>query len=135
MEIVIEKQNFFKSMKGKLALTTATLSAMYLAIANPVDADDSKATEALKNAGITETDITGDGADSFMGSMTDLVYIIMGVGALWAVAWIIIGGMLLAGSGSNPQKRSGGLVAIAVAAVGIYIIYKAYTIAGWAAAL
>lgn len=133
----VEKKSVFSTMKGKVSALTATAATSCFAMALPVLAAEDKAKAALTNAGISTdssvTDATQDG--SLMNSMQDLVYVIMGIGALWAVAWVVIGGMLLAGSGSNPQKRSGGLVAIAVACVGVYIIYKSYTIAGWAAAL
>ena len=127
----VEKKCVFSTLKGKVSALTTTVGLSCLAMALPAFAED-KAKQALTNAGISTdssvTDATKDG--SLMSSMQDLVYVIMGIGALWAVAWVVIGGMLLAGSGSNPQKRSGGLVAIAVACVGIYVIYKSYTIAG-----
>lgn len=137
----VEKKSIFSTLKGKVSALTMTVGVSCMAMALPAFAEEAekkdKAKEALENAGISTgssiTDITNE--NSLMSSMQDLVYIIMGIGALWAVAWIIIGGMLLSGSGSNPQKRSGGLVAIAVACVGVYVIYKSYTIAAWAAAL
>lgn len=134
----VEKKSVFSTMKGKVSALTVTFGASIYASAmsKPVLAEGIKsADDALTKAGISKSADLTTGSDSLMGSMQELVYLIMGVGALWAVGWIVIGGMLLAGSNSNPQKRSGGLVAIAVACVGIYVIYKSYTIAGWAAAL
>lgn len=122
------RKGFFNSMKGKVATSSALMSSIYFGAIMPAFADEA---EALKNAGITKGNLD-DSTDGLMGSLTKIVYLIMGVGALWAVVWIIIGGMLLAGSGSNPQKRTGGLAAIGVACIGVYVIYKAYTIAGWA---
>lgn len=87
--------------------------------------------DMLKKSGIVAKDLTGD-SDSFFTSAKNVVYLIMGFGGLWCVGWIAIAGMLLGGSGSNPQKRSAGIGAVATAAVGAFIIYKAYDIAGWA---
>ena len=86
----------------------------------------------LDKTGIKPTDLTGDGAGSFFSSMKNIVYMIMGLGGLWCVAWIAIAGMLLGGSGSNPQRRNAGIAAIATAAVGVFVVYKSYDIAGWA---
>lgn len=84
--------------------------------------------DSLKKAGIKNT---GDTSGLF-ADLQNVVYLVMAVGGFWGVLWIIIGAMLLAGSGSNPQKRSGGIVALGVACVGLFVIYKAYDIAGWA---
>lgn len=66
-----------------------------------------------------------------MADLTRVVYLIMGMGLLWAVLWIIVGGMILSSAGSNPQKRMSGFAAIGAACVGLYIIYRAYSIAAW----
>lgn len=84
--------------------------------------------DSLNKAGITNT---GDTSGLF-ADLQNVVYLVMAVGGFWGVLWIIIGAMLLAGSGSNPQKRSGGIGALGVACVGLFVIYKAYDIAGWA---
>lgn len=123
-----KKNSFFSSLKWKTTLLMATLSLSFLAATNPASADEKK---ALSNAGITATSLEG-GTGSFFNSLEKIVYLVMAVGGIWAVIWIIIGGMLLSGSGSNAQKRTAGMGAIMVAAVGVYVIYKAYTIAGWA---
>ena len=123
-----ESKGFLSTLKGKVTASSALMSAMFFGAIMPAFADTS-ADNAIKNAGITTGSIDSD-TSGLMSSLSGIVYLIMGVGALWAVAWIIIGGMLLAGSGSNPQKRSGGLAAIAVACIGGFIIYKAYTIGG-----
>lgn len=70
--------------------------------------------------------------EQFTEQMQTLTYFAMGIGLLWAVLCLIIGGMLLSGSGSNPSKRNLGITAILLACVGLYIVSKSYTIAGWA---
>lgn len=129
---VREKQGFFASLAGKTTALATTLTLSAYSITVTAHADEAG---ALKNAGITAGSLTGEGTASLFSNLKNVVYLIMGIGGLWAVGWIIIGGMLLAGSGSNPQKRTAGMGAIAVAAVGVYVIYKAYTIAGWAIGL
>ena len=83
---------------------------------------------SMTNAGIT-------GAGNTAGLFDDLkniVYLIMGVGGIWCVAFLVIGGMLLGGSAGNPQKRGSGIAALGSACIGLFVIYKAYDIAGWA---
>lgn len=123
-----KKNSIISSMKWKATVLMATLSFSFLVATNSAFANESK---ALSNAGITKKSLD-TGADSFFKSIEKIVYLVMTVGGMWAVIWIIIGGMLLSGSGSNAQKRTAGMGAIMVAAVGVYVIYKAYTIAGWA---
>lgn len=128
-----KKQSFFASLKGKTTAFATTLTlAAYSVTVTAYAADEST---ALSNAGIKKGSLEGAGTDTLFASLKNVVFLIMGIGGLWAVGWIIIGGMLLAGSGSNPQKRTAGMGAIAVAAIGVYVIYKAYTIAGWAIGL
>lgn len=83
---------------------------------------------SISNAGITKAADT----KGLFSSLKQVVYLIMGIGGVWSVAWLIIGGMLLSGSGSNAQKRTAGIAAILCACGGIYVIFKAYKIAGWA---
>ena len=118
-----------KKNRFKLPLVTAVTTLIYTGFVNVSLADEA---QALKNAGIKSTDINATD-NGFFSELTNLVYIVMGVGGLWTVTWLIIGGMLLGGSGSNPQKRNGGIAAIMTACLGIFVIYKAFTIAGWAA--
>jgi len=59
----------------------------------------------------------------------------MGLGGLWSVFWIIVGAMTLSGSNGNPQKRALGIGALVTAAGGLFVIYKAWDIAGWAVSL
>lgn len=84
--------------------------------------------DSIKDAGITKS----ANAKGLFSSLKEVVYLIMGIGGVWSVAWLIIGGMLLSGSGTNPQKRGAGIAAILCACAGIYVIFKAYKIAGWA---
>lgn len=132
MEIKQEpnKKSMLTTFKGKLATMTGALAMMNVLAHAKVFAGESDAQDALiKGSGIVASDPTTGG---LFTSLQKIVYLVMGVGGLWGVLWIVIGGMLLAGSGSNAQKRSGGMGALAVAAIGLFIIYKAYDIAGWA---
>ncbi|MFJ7890518.1 hypothetical protein ACIQYL_20875 [Lysinibacillus xylanilyticus] len=126
---VPKKASLFSTLKLKAAVFVATLTFAFLSATVSASADESK---ALSNAGITKKALEGTGTETLFTNLNKVVYLVMAVGGIWAVIWIIIGGMLLSGSGSNAQKRTAGMGAIMVAAVGVYVIYKAYTIAGWA---
>ncbi|MGE7983614.1 hypothetical protein [Solibacillus sp. NPDC093137] len=104
------------------------MTSMYLVLTFKVGAANAAASKLEENGFSKNSFISAE----VMEDLTGIVYLIMGIGLLWAVAWIVIGGMLLSSSGSNPQKRSAGLGAILLACVGVYIIFKAYAIAGWA---
>lgn len=85
------------------------------------------------NGAFTKAGVTGTGKiDGLYEDLKGVVNIIITVGAFWAIAWLIIAGMTLSSSGGNPQKRSAGIVALGMVLVGIFVIYKAYDIAGWA---
>lgn len=115
--------------KSKLAAALVTLSAMSCVAHSHAYASVSG---ALRNAGINSS---GNITNGLLPNLQKLVYIIMAIGGLWGVACLIVGGMLLAGSGPNPQKRTAGFFAICMAAVGIFVVYKAYDIASWAVGL
>lgn len=129
-----QKKGFLNSFKGKLAMTSTMVSSIYLGAILPVFAgpNEDAANKALTDAGITQQAVN---ESSLMADLQKVVFVVMGIGALWSVFWIIVGGMLLAGSGSNAQKRTGGMAAIGVACIGVYVIYKAYSIAAWAVSL
>ncbi len=81
-----------------------------------------------------EAGIDGSGSIETSGLFADLdmlIGVIMALGGFWILACLIIAGMKLSGSGSNPQKRTEGLIALAFTALGGFIIIKAYDIAGW----
>ncbi|WP_232336893.1 pilin [Planococcus lenghuensis] len=109
--------------KSTIAYSLAAVSMFAMASAASANVQD-----AMTNAGITGTGQT----DGLFEDLTNVVYLLMGVGGIWAVAFVVIGGMLLAGSSGNPQKRGQGIAALATASAGIFVIYKAYDIAGWA---
>lgn len=86
---------------------------------------------ALKESGINGTgDMSG-----IYGDLTNVVYFVMALGGFWIVGMLVWGGMTLAGSGGNPQKRTEGFIKLSLTLVGAYIIFKAYDIAGWATGL
>lgn len=64
-------------------------------------------------------------------SLTAIVYLIMSLGGFWIVSMLVWGGMTLAGSGGNPQKRTEGFVKLGLTVVGAFIIYKSYDLAAW----
>lgn len=119
----MEQRRTSLATKLKYMVPAAALITMTSAMRGLASVQDSLSKAGIKNQG----DTSGLFAD-----LQGVVYLIMALGGFWGVVWIIIGAMLLAGSGSNAQKRSGGIGALGVACVGLFVIYKAYDIAGWA---
>ena len=74
-----------------------------------------------------------NGGQDFLNQVKDINNLILAIGGFWVVACLIIAGMKLAGSSSNPQKRTDGLIALVFVAIGALIIVKAYDIGGWIA--
>lgn len=89
------------------------------------------ANDAWKQAGITKTGSVKD--SKIYKNLQDVVFVLIAVGAIWTIAWVVIGGMLLAGSNGNPQKRTAGIAAILTAGAGGWVIYKAWDIGGYIA--
>jgi len=89
-----------------------------------------EAAAAWKKAGITPQ---GDLKNSkIYDDMKEVIYLITGVGAIWALGCIIFAGMRLsAAQGGNPQARSQGIVGLLMAGIGIWVIVKAQDIAGY----
>lgn len=86
---------------------------------------------ALREAGINQT----GNIDGMYTDLNAVVYFIMALGGFWIVGMLVWGGMTLAGSGGNPQKRTEGFIKLSLVLVGAYVIFKAYDIAGWATGL
>ena len=87
---------------------------------------------AMKNAGISAGKGSGDG---FLAEGKTFVYFLMAVGGLIIVGCIIIAAVKFAGSSGNAQKRTDAMWWIAGCFIGIYIVYKAFDLAGWAISL
>lgn len=93
-----------------------------------------------KNSIVSATTISGalKKAKSPVGDMSEayenlsaIVYLVIGLGGFWVVSMIVWGGMTLANSGGNPQKRTEGFIKLGLTLVGAFIIFKSYDIAGW----
>ena len=130
------KSNAKKSSKLKAFTSTAVMGASVFLIQAHAFAEETKdAKSALSKAGITGKTVEGTEAGTMFSSFQSLIYIAMGIGGLWSVLWIVIGAMTLSGSNGNPQKRGLGIAALCTAAIGLFVIYKAWDIAGWAISL
>lgn len=88
-------------------------------------------TEALRKSGINQT----GNIDGVYKDLNGIVFFIMALGGFWIVAMLVWGGMTLAASGGNPQKRTEGFLKLSLVIFGAWVIFKAYDIAGWATGL
>jgi hypothetical protein len=114
-------------MKSFLALAPLAVYAFLMFSPFKVAA----AEDAWKKAGITPNgDIKNS---SIYGDLSNIVYLVMAVGGFWVLICLIFAGMKLSAAQGNPQARTAGFVGLAMSALGLFIIVKAYTIAGWVA--
>ena len=89
-------------------------------------------TGAMSKAGITAGSGSGDG---FISEGKTWIYFLMAIGGLVIVGCLIIAAIKFAASSGNAQKRTEAMWWIAGCFVGIYIVYKAFNLAGWAVSL
>ncbi|WP_051405145.1 hypothetical protein [Bacillus cihuensis] len=120
-----------KKYVGILATLMILFSFIFITSPNEVAAEGANVTNALKESGITNT----GKMDGVYKDLNGVVYFVMALGGFWIVGMLVWGGMTLAGSGGNPQKRTEGFIKLSLVLVGAYIIFKAYDIAGWATGL
>lgn len=113
-------------MKKDVSKLKVSLMAALATIAFMATSASANGSTALHQAGISDTGST----DGLFEDLQKVVYLIMGLGGLWGVVCIVVGATLLSGSAGNPQKRGTGMTALGFAIAGIFIMYKAYDIAG-----
>lgn len=99
-------------------LLVAILMVPTVAGANPLDKID-----GVDGSGVNEDQIFED-----LNTVLTLIYFIAGFVSLVA---LIVASILLATSASNPQRRSGGFVALGMAILGGWVLFKAFDIAAW----
>lgn len=85
---------------------------------------------AWKKAGISPQ---GNAQNSkIFDDLNNVIYLITAVGGFWALGCLIFSGMKLsAAQGGNPQARTQGIIGLVMAGVGVFVIVKAKTIAGY----
>lgn len=125
---ILEHTNQKTSKKAKLLAASTAAFALMSTSAGMASANVKK---AMSDAGLN----SGQTSQAFFKDLNGIVITLMVIGGIWAVAFIIIGAMRLSASGANPQKRTEGIIALICAAVGVWVIYKAYDIASWATTL
>lgn len=79
----------------------------------------------VKGSDITKSSIYSD--------MDNIIYFIMAVGGFWVIGCLLFAGMKLSAAQGNPQARTQGFIGLAMSALGMFVIVKAYDIAGWVA--
>ncbi|MCU5032098.1 hypothetical protein BK720_07145 [Bacillus thuringiensis serovar brasilensis] len=77
----------------------------------------------------------GDAA-TVQNSMNTLVKTLIGFGSIWVVACVVFAAIKLSGAqGKNPENRTQAMVGLACAAIGGFVMIKAYDIAAWVATI
>ena len=123
-------------IKGLVTVASAGLLTLFVSATSTLAAGETKATTGTTTGAtdaFKEVGVTGTGEiDGLYEDLKGVVNIVMTLGAFWSIAFLVVAGMTLSGSGGNPQKRNAGIVALGMVLLGIFVIYKAYDIAGWA---
>ncbi|EAR66142.1 hypothetical protein B14911_10422 [Bacillus sp. NRRL B-14911] len=117
--------------KWMISMITSAAALLVLLHTNVSVFASANVKNALREAGINQT----GNIDGMYTDLNAVVYFIMALGGFWIVGMLVWGGMTLAGSGGNPQKRTEGFIKLSLVLVGAYVIFKAYDIAGWATGL
>lgn len=127
------------SMKLLLALGITLISSMVLfhspdlAFAeNPkviASSNPSSVSDAINKAGLTSDGKEGDG---ILTEGKTLIYFLMALGGLIIVGCLIMAAVKFAASSGNSSKRSESIMWIVGCFIGVWIVYKAFELAGWA---
>ncbi|MDA2169165.1 hypothetical protein PDN18_24960 [Bacillus cereus] len=75
---------------------------------------------------------SGSNAATVQDSMNTLVKTLIGFGGIWVVACVVFASIKLSGAqGKNPENRTQAMIGLACAAIGGFVMIKAYDIAAW----
>ena len=85
--------------------------------------------DAINKAGLNNTGGTEDG---LLSEGKTLIYFMMAAGGLIIVGCLIMAAVKFAASSGNAQKRTDSIWWILGCFVGVWIVYKAFELAGWA---
>ncbi|RKJ74890.1 hypothetical protein D7X33_18970 [Butyricicoccus sp. 1XD8-22] len=122
---ILKLKNSF-SVKAALVFSIALISLFLF-----YDTPEASASvqDAITKAGLT----TGGGEEeSLLGEGKALIYFLMAAGGLIIVGCLIVAAVKFAGSSGNSQKRSEAIMWIVGCFIGVWIVYKAFDLAGWA---
>ncbi|MFB1100405.1 hypothetical protein [Terribacillus sp. JSM ZJ617] len=122
------------SLTSKKPMLTRALVALVIVAAvfalmsvNP----DIASANAWEKAGITpDGDVESSGVYDDLNGLVTLIIIL---GGIWTVVCIIFAGMKLSAAQGNPQNRTAGMIGLAFAGIGGFVVYKCYDFAGWIA--
>ncbi len=127
-------------MKKNFNIKNIVMIAMVVCVAlfafGAVEPVSVEASDAFKKAiSSNPTAPAGVNTSEIQKTAGGLVWIIIFVGSFWVIGCIAVGAIMLAGSGSNPQRRTGGMVFLAFALLGGYALMNTYKIAGFLSGL
>lgn len=122
------------SLGGK---TLILLSALFLSLmafyGAGIGVDNAYAADTVQDA-INKAGLSSSAAeeDGLLDEGKALIYTLMAFGGLVIVGCLIIAAVKFAGSSGNSQKRSEAIMWIVGCFIGVWIVYKAFDLAGWA---
>jgi hypothetical protein len=119
-----------KKFNIKSLMTLMSIIAFNFFVFSPISAFAAD-TNGWQKSGITSK---GDLKNSTIYTDLDnIIYFLMAIGGFWVIACLLFAGMKLSAAQGNPQARTQGFVGLAMSALGMFVIVKAYEIAGWVA--
>ncbi|MDA2139028.1 hypothetical protein PDR89_25710 [Bacillus cereus group sp. Bc002] len=75
---------------------------------------------------------SGADATTVQKSMNTLVTTLISFGGIWVAACVVFAAIKLSGAqGKNPENRTQAMIGLACAAIGGFVMIKAYDIASW----
>lgn len=128
----VRKKGGEKMAKTKALFNKLSFFALSMAVAVTFSVfSPNTASAAWKKAGITPNgSIENSG---IYDDLDSLIYLIMAIGGFWIIGCIVFAGLRLSSAQTNPQMRTQGFIGLAMALIGLFIIVKAYDIAGFVA--
>jgi hypothetical protein len=126
-----------KWINSLAAVLVAFVAVVGLAFSQPSQADASSvdAKTYLQKSGIQTQGSSSAGQDELVKDANQIMIVIYILSGFWILICFIYAGLKLSASQGNPQNRTAGLIGLAFAGVGAFIVFQAQQIAGYIASL
>lgn len=111
-----------------LALLT---SVLFTSPAFAANGSSGNTSDPLSQIDIVKNNKQNVSEDSIYKDANNILYLIYFIAGFISVVSMICAGVLLGTSGSNPNRRAGGFVALGMALLGSWVLYKAVSLSQW----